>query len=316
MQTRTLGNSDLHITPIGFGAWAIGGAGWQFGWGAQDDKESTAAILKALELGINWIDTAPVYGLGHSEEVVAKALKEWPGLRPYIFTKCGLVWNHKREVDRTLRADSIRRECDASLKRLGVDVIDLFQIHWPSHDIRETEDGWSALLELQQEGKVRWIGVSNFNRKEMEMVREIAPITSLQAPYSAIRPELENDQLVYCLEKGIGTLAYSPMASGLLSGAMSAERIAALPDDDWRKRNAEFKEPKLSRNLAVAERLKSVAGRHGRSAAEAAIAWALRDPAVTGAIVGARTASQVQGIVGAAEFRLSPGEVAEVGSGA
>ncbi len=312
MQTRTLGNSDLHITPVGFGAWAIGGGDWQFGWGAQDDQESVGAILKALELGINWIDTAAVYGLGHSEEVVARALKEWPGLRPYVFTKCGMVWNGKREVDYSLRADSLRKECESSLRRLKVDVIDLYQIHWPADDLRETEDGWGTLEELQQEGKVRWIGVSNFSRDEMKQAQEIAPITSLQPPYSLIRRDIEKEQLPYCAEKGIGVIVYSPMASGLLTGAMTAERAAGLPENDWRRRNPEFQQPKLAQNLAIAERLQTVAARHGRSAGEAAIAWTLRDPVVTGAIVGARRADQVQGIIGAADFRLSAAEIAEV----
>jgi aryl-alcohol dehydrogenase-like predicted oxidoreductase len=312
MQTNTLGKSDLHITPVGFGAWAIGGGDWQFGWGSQDDKQSIGAILKALELGVNWIDTAAVYGLGHSEEVVAKALKEWPGLRPYVFTKCGMVWNERQEVDYSLRSDSLRKECENSLRRLGVDTIDLYQIHWPADDIRETEDGWSTLEELQQEGKVRWIGVSNFNRNEMEHAQNLAPITSLQPPYSLIRREIETEQLPYCQEKGIGVLVYSPMASGLLTGAMTAERAASFPENDWRKRNPEFQEPKLSQNLAVAEHLRAVAARHGKTPGEAAIAWTLRDPVVTGAIVGARRADQVEGIIGAAEFRLSPEEIAEV----
>jgi aryl-alcohol dehydrogenase-like predicted oxidoreductase len=312
MQTRTLGNSDLHITPIGFGAWAVGGGDWQFGWGRQDDKDSIAAIHKALELGINWIDTAAVYGLGHSEEVVARALKDWRGLRPYVFTKCGMVWNERREVDYSLAAASLRRECENSLRRLGVETIDLYQIHWPSDNLLETEDGWSVMEELQQEGKVRWIGVSNFSREELQKASALAPVTSLQPPYSLIRRDIEKEQLPFCQEKGIGVIVYSPMASGLLTGAMTQERAAALPEDDWRSRNPEFKEPKLAQNLALVDRLRAVGERHGHSPGETAIAWTLRHPAVTGAIVGARNARQIEGLVGAANFTLTAEEATEI----
>ncbi len=312
MQTTKLGNSDMQITPLGFGAWAAGGGDWQFGWGPQDDNDSIAAIHAALELGINWIDTAAIYGLGHSEEVVARALKDWRGFRPYVFTKCGMIWNEQREVDYSLRAESIRRECEQSLRRLGVEVIDLYQIHWPSDELPETQDGWGALEELKREGKVRWIGVSNFSRKELETAQEMAPITSLQPPYSLLRREIEKDQLPYCQEKGIGVIVYSPMASGLLTGAMTVERAAALPENDWRSRNPEFKEPKLSQNLALVERLRAVGARHERSPGEVAIAWTLRNPVVTAAIVGARRADQVKGIIGAADFRLTPEEIAEI----
>ncbi len=315
MQTTKLGNSDLHITPLGFGAWAVGGGDWQFGWGEQDDRNSIAAIHCALELGINWIDTAAVYGLGHSEEVVARALKDWRGLRPYVFTKCGMVWDNERQVDYSLRTDSIRRECEASLQRLGVDAIDLYQIHWPSDDLPETQDGWGTLEELQHEGKVRWIGVSNFSTKELESAQSMARVTSLQPPYSLIRREVEKDQLLYCQEQGIGVIVYSPMGSGLLTGAMTKERAAALPENDWRSRNAEFKEPKLSENLALVERLQAVGKRHGKSPGEVALAWTLRNPSVTGAIVGARNPSQIKGVIGAAEFRLTVDEVAEVEGG-
>jgi len=312
MQTRVLGNSDLHITPIGFGAWAIGGGDWQFGWGEQDDRESIGAIHRALELGVNWIDTAAVYGLGRSEEVVARALAEWTGPRPYIFTKCGMVWGEDRKVDYSLRAESVRRECEASLRRLKVERIDLYQIHWPADDAAETAEGWHEMAKLQREGKVRWIGVSNFNLDELQAVQHIAPVTSLQPPYSLIRREAEIELLPYCLSQQIGAICYSPMASGLLSGAMTRERIAGLPLNDWRTRNPEFQEPKLSRNLAIAQLLRDIGQRHGVSAGEAAIAWVLRNPAITGAIVGARNAKQVEGIVGAAELRLAPGEVDEL----
>jgi aryl-alcohol dehydrogenase-like predicted oxidoreductase len=311
MKRKRLGNSDMDITPIGFGAWAVGGD-WQFGWGEQDDRQSIAAIHCALELGVNWIDTAAVYGLGHSEEVVREALRQWKGPRPYVFTKCGMVWNEKGKVSEVLRADSIRRECEASLRRLGVDVIDLYQIHWTVDDIAETLEGWKTLAQLQKEGKVRWIGVSNFSVEEMQKAQAIAPITSLQPPYSLIRPEVESAQLPYCLQKGIGVIVYSPMGSGMLTGAMTRERVASLPKNDWRSSNPGFKEPKLSENLAAAERVRAVGARRGRSPGEVAIAWTLRNPAVTAAIVGARNPKQVEGIIGAMDFRLTPEEIAEV----
>lgn len=311
MQTRKLGNSDLAITPIGFGAWAVGGP-WKFGWGAQDDDASIAAIHRALELGINWIDTAAVYGLGHSEEVVARALREWSGPRPYVFTKCGMVWNEKREVGYSLRADSIRRECENSLRRLRVDVIDLYQVHWPADDLSETVEGWKALAELQKEGKVRWIGASNFSVEELDTVSAIAPVTSLQPPYSLVKREIESAQLPWCARHNVGVIVYSPMGSGLLTGAMTRERIARLPADDWRIQSPEFQEPNLSKNLQLVDRLRAVARRHGHTPGEAAIAWTLREPAVTAAIVGGRSPEQVEGIIGAADWRLTPDEVAEI----
>lgn len=311
MKTKTLGNSDLAITPVGFGAWAIGGD-WQFGWGAQDDKDSVAAIHRALERGMNWIDTAAVYGLGHSEEVVARALRDWKGARPYVFTKCGMLWDAQGRISYSLRAESVRRECEASLRRLQTDVIDLYQIHWTADNLSETIEGWMALVTLQKEGKVRWIGVSNATVEEMQQLQAIAPVTSLQPPYSLLRRDVEAAQLPWCQHQGVGVIVYSPMASGLLTGAMSRERIAALPASDWRAKNPEFQEPKLTENLKVTERLRSVGARHDRSPGEAAIAWTLNHPAVTGAIVGARNAQQVDGIIGAMEFRLTPEEVAEV----
>jgi aryl-alcohol dehydrogenase-like predicted oxidoreductase len=311
MKTQVLGNSDMAITPVGFGAWAIGGD-WEFGWGAQDDAQSIAAIHRALELGVNWIDTAAIYGLGHSEEVVARALREWKGARPYVFTKCGMLWNAKGEISYSLHADSVRRECEASLRRLKTDVIDLYQIHWTADDLNETVEGWTALAALQKEGKLRWIGVSNASVEEMQKLQSIARITSLQPPYSLIRRAVESAQLPWCQREKVGVIVYSPMASGLLTGAMTRERIASLPKTDWRNKNDQFQEPKLSVNLKVVERLRAVGARHGRSPGEVAIAWTLRHPAVTGAIVGARNAKQVDGIIGAMDFRLTPPEIAEV----
>jgi aryl-alcohol dehydrogenase-like predicted oxidoreductase len=313
MQTRQLGNSDLRITPVGYGAWAIGGSGWQFAWGAQDDNDSIAAIHRSLELGVNWIDTAAVYGLGHSEEVVARALKTWPGPRPYVFTKCGRLWDEKGNVRGGLGAASIRREIEDSLRRLNVEVIDLYQIHWPPNpDSPQLEEGWTTLADLKRQGKVRWIGVSNFNAAQLKRAQAIAPVTSLQPPYSLIHREVERETLPYCRQEGIGVIVYSPMASGLLTGAMTHERAAKLPQDDWRRANPNFNEPNLSRNLALAERLREIGLRHGRSPGEVAIAWTLRNPAVTGAIVGARNASQAEGVMRAGELALSDEDVNEI----
>ncbi len=312
MSTRTrLGSSDLEITPLGLGAWAMGGP-WEFGWGAQDDAESIAAIHAALERGINWIDTAAVYGLGHSERVVARALREWRGPRPAVFTKCGMIWDGQGRIDYSLRAESVRRECEASLERLGVEVIDLYQIHWTADEREETLEGWETLAALQAEGKVRWIGVCNASAEELDALAAIAPVTSLQPPYSLIRREVEAGPLPWCAAHGAGVIAYSPMGSGLLTGAMTRERLETLPADDWRRRNDHFQEPKLTGNLATAERLRAVAAAHGRTAAEAALAWVLRDPVVTGAIVGARSAEQVAGFIGAMDFRLTAEEIAAV----
>jgi len=310
MQTRQLGNSDLHITPIGYGAWAIGGGNWEFGWGNQDVKDSIAAIQQALDLGINWIDTAAVYGLGHSEEVVAAALKG-RSQPPYVFTKCSLIWDEQGNLGRSLKADSIRNELENSLRRLQLETIDLYQIHWPNPD-PDIEEGWSTLAALQKEGKVRYIGVSNFNVEQMKRAQAIAPITSLQPPYSLVKPEVEQEILPYCLEQNIGVIVYAPMQSGLLTGAMTPERVANLPDNDWRKRSSDFQEPRLSRNLKLVELLKTLGEPHGRSPGEVAIAWTLRNPAVTGAIVGGRNAKQVQGTVGAAEFRLNEAEIQQI----
>jgi aryl-alcohol dehydrogenase-like predicted oxidoreductase len=313
METRKLGNSDLNITRIGFGAWAIGGPGWEFAWGPQDDSDSIAAIHRALELGVNWIDTAAVYGLGHSEEMVARALKDWRGARPHVFTKCVLVWDKEGKINQEFSAASIRRECHDSLRRLQVDTIDLYQMHWPPADNGpRLEEAWQTMAALQKEGKVRWIGVSNFNVEQIKRAEKIAPVTSLQPPYSLIRRQIETEVLPYCLKQGIGVISYAPMASGLLTGAMTRERAAALPPDDFRSRNPEFREPRLSKNLELVERLRQVGMRHGRSPAEVAIAWTLHHPAITGAIVGARNAKQVEGVVHAADLILSAQEIAEI----
>src|SRR6266481_4710138 len=313
MQMRKLGNSDLHITRVGYGAWAIGGSGWQFAWGSQDDNESIAAIHRALELGVNWIDTAAVYGLGHSEEVVGRAVKEWRGSRPYVFTKCGLRGDANGEVRKVLSAASIRGEVEDSLRRLSVDVIDLYQIHWPPDpDSPQLEEGWSTLADLKREGMVRWIGVSNFNVAQLRRAQSIAPVTSLQPRYSLVHREVEDEILPYCLREGIGVIVYSPMASGLLTGAMTRDRAVSLPNDDWRKNHPDFTEPDLSRNLALVERLRQLSRRHNRSVGEVAIAWTLHNPAVTGAIVGAHNPRQAEGVMRAGDLHLSNEDVSEI----
>ena len=310
MQKRLLGNSDLAITPIGIGAWAMGGGGWKFSWGPQDDADSIAAIHEGLDRGINWIDTAAVYGLGHSEEVVARALKGRTD-HPYVFTKCERVWDEQGNIGGVLKAESIRREVEASLRRLQVDVIDLYQIHWPEPDA-DIEEGWGEMRRLQQQGKVRYIGVSNFNAAQMQRAQSIAPITSLQPRYSLLAREIEESTLPFAAKNKIGVIVYSPMYSGLLSGAMTRERVRALASDDWRSRNPNFQEPLLSRNLRLAGLLRDIGSRHGRTAGEVAIAWTLHNPAVTGAIVGVRSRAQVDGIIGAGSFQLSNDEISEI----
>jgi aryl-alcohol dehydrogenase-like predicted oxidoreductase len=299
--------TGMEITPIGFGAWAIGGGNWEYGWGSQDDQQSIAAIHRALDLGINWIDTAAVYGLGHSEEMVARAL-DGMSQRPYVFTKCSMIWNDQREVGHSLKRDSLRRELEASLRRLRVDVIDLYQVHWPSPD-PEIEEGWATLAEFKREGKVRHIGVSNFNVEQLQRAGAIAPVETLQPPYSLLERDAEAEILPYAREHNVGVIVYSPMASGLLTGAMTRERVAAMPQDDWRKHDAEFQEPRLSQNLELVERLRVIGERHGRSPGEVAIAWALHNPAVTAAIVGSRSPAQTEGVIGAGAFRLTADEV-------
>ena len=304
MRTKRLGRTDLELSVLGLGTWAMGGPDWPYGWGPQDEYESVSAIHRAVAQGINWIDTAAVYGLGYAEEVVGKALAALPPSdRPLVFTKCGLVWK-KKSVRQRLGAKSIRREAEASLRRLGVEVIDLYQIHWPN--AATIVEAWRTLVELRAEGKVRHIGVSNFDVSELERLRSIAPVESLQPPYSLARRGIEEEILPYCLEQGIGVIVYSPLESGLLSGKMTRERIDALPDSDWRKRKGEeFREPKLSRNLALAGRLRLAAARRDLSPAALAVAWTLKHPAVTGAIVGARRAEQIDELVKAAEIDLS-----------
>jgi aryl-alcohol dehydrogenase-like predicted oxidoreductase len=307
LQSRQLGNTDMHITTVGFGAWALGGGDWVYAWGPQDDHESIAAIHHAVDMGINWIDTAAGYGLGHSEEVVGQALTGMSE-RPYIFTKCSLPWNERGEIKSSLKRESIRRECEDSLRRLKVDAIDLYQIHWPRPE-EDLEEGWQTLAELQKEGKVRWIGASNYSVAQMQQAEAIAPISSLQPPYSLIRPEVENEILPYCQEHNIGVIVYSPMYSGLLSGKMTAERIKNMPADDWRQRDSEFQQPRLEQNLRLVSILTEIGKKHGVEPGVVAIAWTLRHPAVTGAIVGARRPSQVDGIYPSTTFRLSPEEI-------
>lgn len=308
MEKKKLGNSDMELTPIGFGAWAIGGGDWQFSWGPQDDNDSIAAIHKALDLGINWIDTAAVYGLGHSEEVVARALKT-SSHKPYVFTKCGLVWNEKREVINDLK--QVRREVEDSLRRLQVETIDLYQMHWPKPD-EDIEEAWSVMADLKKEGKVRWIGVSNFSVSQMERAMKIAPITSNQPPYSMLNRAIEAEILPFCQKNNIGTINYAPMHSGLLTGAMTKERVANFPKDDFRRNAKNYQEPLLSRNLAVADFIGEIGKRHGVSAGVIAIAWTLHHPAITAAIVGGRNAKQVEGVIPAATFRLSEEEYREI----
>jgi len=308
---RTLGNSDLAITPIGFGAWAIGGGDWQFSWGPQDDNDSIAAIHRALDLGVNWIDTAAIYGLGHSEEVVGRALKSSPH-KPYIFTKCSMRWRDDRSIYNSLKADSLAEEVEASLRRLGVETIDLYQIHWPNPE-NDIEEGWDALARLREQGKLRWIGVSNFSVDQMKCAQKIAPITSLQPPYSMLRRAVEAEILPFTQANGIGVINYSPMVSGLLTGKMTAARAAALPADDWRRRNVEFNEPNLSRNLRLVELLREIGNGHGVSPGVVAVAWTLHHPAITAAIVGGRSAKQVEEMAPALRFRLSREEYETIG---
>ncbi len=307
---RTLGNSDLQLTPIGFGAWAIGGGDWQFAWGPQDDSDSVAAIHRALDLGINWIDTAAIYGLGHSEEVVAKALKS-TSQKPYVFTKCSMRWHSDRSIYRSLKAGSLAEEIEASLRRLGVETIDLYQIHWPDPD-PEIEEGWETLARFREQGKIRWIGVSNFSVEQMKRAQKIAPITSLQPPYSMLRRAIEAEILPFAQANGIGVINYSPMVSGLLTGKMTAERVASLPADDWRRKAVEFNEPRFSRNLRLVELLREIGSGHGVTPGVVAVAWTLHHPAITAAIVGGRRAKQVEETAAALSFRLTEDEYTRI----
>jgi aryl-alcohol dehydrogenase-like predicted oxidoreductase len=319
MTRRTLGHSNLELSSIGLGAWAIGGE-WQFGWGPQDDAESIATIRRAIERGMNWIDTAAVYGIGHSEEVVGRALREIPASdRPYVLTKCSLVWDANGTVSHSLRGESIRKEVEGSLRRLQMERIDLYQIHWPAwpaspqgHDSGSLEEAWETLAALRREGKVAWIGASNFDVNQLRRIQKIEQPTSLQPPYSLLRREIEQEILPFCLEHNIGVIPYSPMQSGLLTGRMTRERIAALPEGDWRRNNRFFQEPLLTLALTLVQRLREIGARHGRTPAEVAIAWALAHPAITAVIVGARRPQQVDEIAVAGDFRLSAEEVAEL----
>ena len=313
MRTATLGRTGLEITRVGFGAWAIGGGDWDWGWGDQDDDESIAAIHRALELGVNWIDTAAQYGLGHSEEVVARAL-EGVEPRPYVFTKGGQPEGPNRTSYQTLKRDSLLRECEGSLRRLGVDAIDVYQIHWPIPD-EEVEEGWSALAELREDGRVCHIGVSNFSVEQLERAEAIAPVETLQPPYSLIDREVEPGVLPWCEEHDLGVIVYSPMASGILTGRMTRERVEGLPADDWRSKSDTFREPQLSRNLELVERLKRVAERHGVEPGAVAVAWTLCNAAVDGAITGFRRPGQVDPIVVAANLELTDEDVREILAG-
>jgi aryl-alcohol dehydrogenase-like predicted oxidoreductase len=314
LKTTQLGTTGLDITRVGFGAWAIGGGGWEFAWGGQDDEESLAAIDRALELGVNWIDTAAAYGLGHSEEIVGRAL-EGVAQRPYVFTKASLLDGGGGRIVHSLKRDSIRREAEASLARLGVDAIDLYQIHWPV-PVEDLEEGWSALAELKAEGLVRHIGVSNFDVAQLRRAQAIAPVETLQPPYSLVDPAVEREILPFAEREDIGVIVYSPMGSGLLTGAMTRERIASLPDDDWRKHDASFQEPALSHHLATVERLQAVAERHDTTPGAVAIAWTLENPAVDGAIVGFRRPAQVDPLVSAANLELTSEDLAEIAGAA
>ena len=307
---RTLGNSDLQLTAIGFGAWAIGGGNWEFAWGPQDESESIAAIHQALDLGINWIDTAAIYGLGHSEEVVGRAIKS-AAAKPLVFTKCSMRWHEDRSIYRSLKADSLAQELEGSLRRLGVETIDLYQIHWPNPET-EIEEGWAALEKFRRQGKIRWIGVSNFSVEQMKRAQKMASITSVQPPYSMLRRATEDEILPFAQANNIGVINYSPMVSGLLTGKMTRERAAAFPADDWRRRAVEFNEPRLSRNLRLVDLLREIGNNHQVSPGVVAVAWTLHHPAITAAIVGGRNANQVAELAAALDFRLSDAEFRKI----
>ena len=310
MRTQQLGNTDLHFTRIGLGTWAMGGGDWKFSWGPQDDQTSIQAIHRALDLGVNWIDTAPVYGLGHCEEVVGRALR---GLheRPLIATKCERCWDERRQIRPSLKRASIRAEAEASLGRLGIDVIDLYQIHWPQPD-EDLEEGWETIAELIRAGKVRYGGVSNFSLVQLQRLHPIRSVASLQPPYSMLACAVETELLPYCAAHGIGVIAYSPMQKGLLTGKITPAWVEQLPADDHRRQDLQFQEPRLSANMELVESLRAIAGRYGKSVAQLAIAWVLRRPEMTAAIVGARQPSQIEETVGAADWELSPEDIAAI----
>lgn len=316
LPTRPLGRSGMNITRVGFGSWAVGGGGWYFGWGAQDDQQSLAAMRRAVELGVNWIDTAAAYGLGHSEEVVGRLLRELPaGERPFVFTKCGVVYEGRDPMGpplRSLQPESIRRECEASLRRLGVERIDLYQFHWPDETGTAIEDSWATMLKLVDEGKVRAPGVSNFNVGLLERCEAIRHVDSLQPPFSLINRSVAEKEIPWCEAHETGVICYSPMQSGLLTDTFTASRMTSLPGDDWRRRSPEFNEPKLTRNLALRDALRPIAERHNTSASSIAIAWTLSWPGVTGAIVGARSPKQVEGWIDAARLTLTSQDLDEI----
>ncbi|MGE0404981.1 MAG: aldo/keto reductase [Candidatus Korobacteraceae bacterium] len=313
---RPLGSSGMEITTVGFGAWAIGGGGWSFGWGPQDDAESVATMRHALKLGINWIDTAAVYGLGHSEEVVGRLLRELPvAERPLVFTKGGLRWEDSDRMKppvRVLKPDSIRFECEASLRRLGVERIDLYQFHWPDDSGTAIEDSWATMLEVVKEGKVRAAGVSNFKVDLLERCEALGHVHSLQPPFSLIRREYAERELPWCSEHNTGVICYSPMQSGILTEGFSAERVQAMASDDWRRRGPEFQSPLLERNLALRDALRPIAQRHGTTVSAIAIAWTLQWPGITGAIVGARSPAQIEGWIGGGSLQLTPQDRDEI----
>jgi aryl-alcohol dehydrogenase-like predicted oxidoreductase len=316
LKTARLGDTGLEITTIGLGAWAIGGGGWEFGWGSQDDDESVRAIHRALDLGVNWIDTAAAYGFGRSEQIVGRALQDIPEPdRPYVFTKASLLEGPARRVVHNLKRDSIHREAHASLERLGVDAIDLYQIHWPIPE-EDIEEGWSALAELKSQGLVRHIGVSNFDVDQLRRIQQIAPVETLQPEYSLIERDIEREILPFAERERIGVIVYSPMGSGMLTGAMTAERVEHLDEDDWRKHDERFIEPQLTQNLELVERLRAVGERYDATPGAVAVAWTLRHPAVDGAIVGFRRPDQVDPILAASSLKLTEADVAEIEGGA
>jgi len=309
MQTRKLGNTELELTTVGLGTWAMGGP-WQFGWGPQDDDEAIAAIIKALDMGINWIDTAPAYGLGHSEELIGQALRR-TGAKPLIATKCGILWNERKEKVTCLKKESIRKECHESLRRLGIDVIDLYQMHWPDPD-EDVEEAWDEMVRLKEQGKVRYLGVSNFAVEHLDRIRRIHEPVSLQPPYSMLHREAEDELLGYCAANNIGVVAYSPMQRGLLTGKFSTERLAELAVDDHRRRNPDFQEPQFSTTMELVEELKVIAGRNGRTCAQLAISWVLRRSEITAAIVGARRPAQIEETAPAGDWSLSEEDIKEI----
>lgn len=310
MKTRNLGNTSLKLTTIGLGTWAIGGP-WQYGWGPQDDENSMKSIFEAMDSGINWIDTAPIYGCGHSEEVVGKAIKQM-SQKPIIATKCGLLWNEKREMRYSLKSDSILKECDDSLKRLGVDTIDLYQMHWPNPD-EDIEQGWEAMVKCQEAGKVRYIGVSNLSVSQLERIKNIHPVASLQPPYSMLNRDIETDILGYCGDNNIGLVVYSPLQTGLLTGKFTEESVLKLPEDDYRRTtDANFQQPQLSRNLKIVDSLKIIASERGKSLAQLAVAWTLSRQEVTSSIVGARKPGQIVETSMAGDWELDANTLTEI----